>query len=125
MDCVCFCSSRRRHTRFKCDWSSDVCSSDLFFNLELIAESLRGIAMAVLTLSEKLDQLGTRYDELTQQLSTQEIVSDSSRFQNVAKQHAELQQIFAKHRAYNQTTKDLATSHHMYLDTDEASINQR
>src|SRR5207237_6395150 len=29
--CVCFFffSSRRRHTRFKCDWSSDVCSSDL------------------------------------------------------------------------------------------------
>src|SRR5260370_1005880 len=23
-----FFSSRRRHTRFKCDWSSDVCSSD-------------------------------------------------------------------------------------------------
>src|SRR5260370_25252430 len=27
--CVFFFSSRRRHTRFKCDWSSDVCSSDL------------------------------------------------------------------------------------------------
>src|SRR5256886_6669786 len=34
--CVClylifffFFSSRRRHTRFDCDWSSDVCSSDL------------------------------------------------------------------------------------------------
>src|SRR5260370_29929591 len=28
--CLCFFfSSRRRHTRFKCDWSSDVCSSDL------------------------------------------------------------------------------------------------
>src|SRR2546430_11015811 len=26
-----FFSSRRRHTRFDCDWSSDVCSSDLFF----------------------------------------------------------------------------------------------
>src|SRR5688572_25996305 len=32
---MCFCvlffffSSRRRHTRFDCDWSSDVCSSDL------------------------------------------------------------------------------------------------
>src|SRR5205085_9438153 len=24
-----FLSSRRRHTRFDCDWSSDVCSSDL------------------------------------------------------------------------------------------------
>src|SRR5260370_15717115 len=34
MYCPCalscfFFSSRRRHTRFKCDWSSDVCSSDL------------------------------------------------------------------------------------------------
>src|SRR2546430_1620503 len=28
--CPClFFSSRRRHTRFDCDWSSDVCSSDL------------------------------------------------------------------------------------------------
>src|SRR5260370_38787069 len=27
---VFFFSSRRRHTRFKCDWSSDVCSSDLY-----------------------------------------------------------------------------------------------
>src|SRR5256886_5971133 len=25
-----FFSSRRRHTRFDCDWSSDVCSSDLW-----------------------------------------------------------------------------------------------
>src|SRR2546430_7546066 len=28
-DYVFFFSSRRRHTRFDCDWSSDVCSSDL------------------------------------------------------------------------------------------------
>src|SRR5256886_10503839 len=27
--CSFFFSSRRRHTRFDCDWSSDVCSSDL------------------------------------------------------------------------------------------------
>src|SRR3989338_5250162 len=26
---VLFFSSRRRHTRWNCDWSSDVCSSDL------------------------------------------------------------------------------------------------
>src|SRR6266478_6721548 len=29
MRSVFFFSSRRRHTRFDCDWSSDVCSSDL------------------------------------------------------------------------------------------------
>src|SRR2546430_7038268 len=28
-----FFSSRRRHTRFDCDWSSDVCSSDLIRKL--------------------------------------------------------------------------------------------
>src|SRR5690606_39327856 len=31
MYCVFFFSSRRRHTRFSRDWSSDVCSSDLDF----------------------------------------------------------------------------------------------
>src|SRR2546430_17580082 len=29
-----FFSSRRRHTRFDCDWSSDVCSSDLELKTE-------------------------------------------------------------------------------------------
>src|SRR2546430_10833142 len=29
-----FFSSRRRHTRFDCDWSSDVCSSDLPVHIE-------------------------------------------------------------------------------------------
>src|SRR5690606_39328025 len=30
--CLFFFSSRRRHTRFSRDWSSDVCSSDLLFS---------------------------------------------------------------------------------------------
>src|SRR5260221_9847474 len=30
MNMFFFFSSRRRHTRSLCDWSSDVCSSDLF-----------------------------------------------------------------------------------------------
>src|SRR2546430_14640916 len=41
MHSVCFFfffSSRRRHTRFDCDWSSDVCSSDL----ETIAKEIYG-----------------------------------------------------------------------------------
>src|SRR3989475_12421798 len=31
-----FFSSRRRHTRFDCDWSSDVCSSDLLANFDVV-----------------------------------------------------------------------------------------
>src|SRR3972149_8083460 len=30
---IFFFASRRRHTRFVCVWSSDLCSSDLFFVL--------------------------------------------------------------------------------------------
>src|SRR2546430_5136810 len=32
-----FFSSRRRHTRFDCDWSSDVCSSDLLGAVAAVA----------------------------------------------------------------------------------------
>src|SRR2546430_12037932 len=38
---VFFLSSRRRHTRFDCDWSSDVCSSDLL--REPVFERLVGL----------------------------------------------------------------------------------
>jgi peptide chain release factor 1 len=80
--------------------------------------------MAVVTLSEKLDQLGTRYDELTQQLSTAEIVADSARFQKVAKQHAELEEIVAKHREYKQVEKDLAGAHQMVVEAEDAEMKQ-
>src|SRR5256886_3367831 len=38
----CFLSSRRRHTRCGCDWSSDVCSSDLFAAMEGHYRTQRG-----------------------------------------------------------------------------------
>src|SRR5256886_16823836 len=38
---VFFFSSRRRHTRFDCDWSSDVCSSDLAQTHEVEVEGNR------------------------------------------------------------------------------------
>jgi peptide chain release factor 1 len=66
--------------------------------------------MAVLSLTEKLNQLGTRYDELTQELSSAEIVSDSARFQKVAKQQSELGEIVDKHREFKQIEKDLAAT---------------
>src|SRR2546430_7096602 len=40
VSCVFFFSSRRRHTRFDCDWSSDVCSSDL-----ALGGKYRGVAI--------------------------------------------------------------------------------
>src|SRR6266566_8421437 len=39
-----FFSSRRRHTRLQGDWSSDVCSSDLWLNWLTILAAVAGIA---------------------------------------------------------------------------------
>ena len=80
--------------------------------------------MAVLTLTEKLDQLDSRYEEMTQQLSSPEVVNDSSRFQKIAKQHAELEEIVAKHREYKQIDRDLAGAHQLFLEAEDAEMKQ-
>jgi peptide chain release factor 1 len=78
--------------------------------------------MAGLTLSEKLDQLDIRYQEMTQELSTPEVVSDSARFQKLAKQHAELEDIVNKHREFKQIEKDLAGTRQMVQESDDAEM---
>src|SRR5690606_39770078 len=45
-----FFSSRRRHTRFSRDWSSDVCSSDLAGALSALMSTASGALLAVATL---------------------------------------------------------------------------
>src|SRR5260221_4852834 len=49
----CFFSSRRRHTRSLCDWSSDVCSSDLPF------EEKEPIAASNSSFQQRLEELTT------------------------------------------------------------------
>jgi peptide chain release factor 1 len=78
--------------------------------------------MAVLTLTDKLDQLETRYHQMTQQLSTPEIVSDSARFQKLAKQRAELEEIVTKNREYKQIEKDLAAARQMVVESEDAEM---
>jgi peptide chain release factor 1 len=78
--------------------------------------------MASLTLTEKLDQLDLRYQEMTEQLSTPEIVTDSAKFQKLAKQHSDLQQIVEKHREFKQIEKDLAGAHEMVLEAEDAEM---
>jgi peptide chain release factor 1 len=78
--------------------------------------------MAVLTLTEKLDQLDARYQEMTHELSTPEVVNDSARFQKLAKQHAELEEIVAKHREFKQLEKDLAGARQMIVESEDAEM---
>src|SRR5438445_12274419 len=62
-----FFSSRRRHTRYWRDWSSDVCSSVL---LQRLASQLRGLEQsreALRLAKEKVEQARTLAEETTRQ----------------------------------------------------------
>jgi peptide chain release factor 1 len=78
--------------------------------------------MPVLSLTEKLDQLDARYEEMTQQLSSAEVVNDSARLQKLAKQHSELEEIVNKHREFKQIEKDLAGAHEMVVESEDADM---
>src|SRR2546430_9285586 len=56
-----FFSSRRRHTRFDCDWSSDVCSSDLLPDARFEAfggPALEAAGAAVVDRMERMSVVG-------------------------------------------------------------------
>src|SRR5882724_10340129 len=78
--------------------------------------------MPVLSLTEKLDQLDARYEEMTQQLPSAEVVNDSARLQKLAKQHSELEDIVNKHRQFKQIEKDLAGAHEMVVESEDADM---
>src|SRR2546427_6256239 len=68
-----FFSSRRRHTRFDCDWSSDVCSSDLDLQavpaqvrLAYAADQLHALVGLVIghAVAEARQRLAHQLDEL-------------------------------------------------------------
>src|SRR5689334_23559072 len=63
-----FFSSRRRHTRWNCDWSSDVCSSDL---LSRLLDAHKIIIGQCRELAERADQLG---DDGTNDLAVSDVL---------------------------------------------------
>jgi peptide chain release factor 1 len=59
---------------------------------------------------------------MTSELSSPEVVSDSARFQKLAKQHADLEAIVNKHREYKQVEKDLAGAHQLVVESQDAEM---
>jgi peptide chain release factor 1 len=65
---------------------------------------------------ERLDQIEARYEELTQALSSPEIMSDSARFQKTAKAHSEISAVVEKYREFKDLRKGIAESQAMLAD---------
>src|SRR5260370_27517792 len=77
-----FFSSRRRHTRFKCDWSSDVCSSDLATRCVVGFNRVGGFDTQI-----KINQ--------NWQLNAQAVTSDT-KFNDGSRQSGPAYQVFAE-----------------------------
>src|SRR5256712_1418637 len=80
--------------------------------------------MAALTLFENLEQIESRYDELTQQLSSPEVLADSARYQKLARTHGELSEIVEKYREWKQIEKHLRGAQQMLIEAEDAEMKQ-
>ncbi len=67
---------------------------------------------------EKLDQLEARYEDLTRQLGSLEVISDGSLYQKTAKAHADLQELVDTYRDYKAARQELAGARAMTSETD-------
>jgi peptide chain release factor 1 len=80
--------------------------------------------MATLTLYEKLDNIESRYQDLTAQLSSPEVLSDSSRYQKLARTHADLSQVVEKYRRWKELEKGLRDTKQMLVESEDADMKQ-
>ncbi|HXX18172.1 MAG TPA: peptide chain release factor 1 [Candidatus Acidoferrum sp.] len=80
--------------------------------------------MAALTLFEKLDQIESRYDDMTRELSSPEVLADSARYQKLAKTHAEMEEIVAKYREWKEIEKGLEGAKQLLLESTDAEMKQ-
>src|SRR2546430_10191285 len=78
-----FFSSRRRHTRFDCDWSSDVCSSDL-----LLAPGVQDTEEA--DLCPKVSRIARHFEEGFRTGTKQKIIEDLLVLQDQWRQATEI-----------------------------------
>src|SRR5258708_30317970 len=78
--------------------------------------------MAGLTLYEKLDQIENRYQEMTAELSSPEILNDSANYQKLARRHSELSEMVEKYREWKQIDKGLAEAKQMALEADDPEM---
>src|ERR1700760_3082821 len=71
---------------------------------------------------ERLDQIESRYDELTNALASPEIVNDSAKYQKTAKAHSEIAPIVEKYREYKDLTKGIADSKALLAEEKDAEM---
>ena len=80
--------------------------------------------MAKLTLFEKLENIESKYDEMTGQLASPEVHADSGRYQKLAKTHAEMAPMVAKYREWKEIEKGLEGAKQLLAESDDPEMKQ-
>jgi peptide chain release factor 1 len=70
------------------------------------------------TVFDKLDEVEALFERLTQELSDPSVVTDPQRYQQVARQHAELDPLVTKYREYKDLRRQLDEARTMTRDAD-------
>jgi peptide chain release factor 1 len=71
---------------------------------------------------ERLNQIESRYDELTQALASPEVIGDSSKYQKTAKAHSEISEIVEKYREYKDLQRGIEESKTMIAEESDAAM---
>ncbi len=80
--------------------------------------------MSNATLFAKLDEIESRYEEMTRELSSPEIHEDAARFQKLAKTHSELAEIVNKYREWKEIEKGIEDSKHLLAEADDPDMKE-
>ena len=75
-------------------------------------------------LFDKLKQIESRYDEMTNELSSPEVHADSGRYQKLAKTHAELGEIVAKFREWKEIEKGIEGAKQLLAESTDPEMKQ-
>jgi peptide chain release factor 1 len=73
---------------------------------------------------EKLDQIETRYEELTQELSSPELISNPSAYAKAAKQHRTLGEVVQKYQAWKSLKNELAGARELFDTADDDEMRE-
>jgi peptide chain release factor 1 len=114
-------SSVLRH-RGALSTSAGFSPSQFFSRIFAICEE--GSEHSMSTLYEKLKQVEARYDEMSEQLSSPEVLADSARIQKLAKNHSDLAEIVAKYRKWKKIEQGLREAKQMANDADDLEMRQ-
>jgi len=73
---------------------------------------------------DKLEQIVSRYEELTQELSSPELLTNPSAYGKVAKQHRSLEEVVRKYQVWKSLKSELSDARELYDTSDDEEMRE-